>query len=152
MSEQQHSHGGEHFTLVDRERLITAGADLKNLREDVLELKRSLSDGDTRFTTLVSTQGNRFEGLLNTQANRFEGLVNAQGSRFEQLVTNQLTKFENLVTKVEGKVDTQAKEIHAKIETQAERIGNLENYKYWMMGAIAAAGVLGGIIGAKFHL
>jgi hypothetical protein len=144
MSEQTHP-GGEHFTLIDRERLITAGADLKNLREDVLELKRSLYDGDNRFTTLVSTQGNRFESLLNTQANRFEGLLNAQGTRFEALVNAQQTKFEALVAKIEAKVEAQAKEYGV-------RIGKLENYKYWLMGAVAASGVLGGILGAKlFH-
>jgi hypothetical protein len=134
-----HHPGGDHFTPIDRERLITTSVDLKNLREDFNDLKKSLYDGDNRFTSLVGTQGNRFEGLLSVQANRFESLLSGQGARFEQLVTGQYTKFETLVTKIDGKADR-----------LAERIAKLENYKWWLMGAAAGSGTLAGIIGSRF--
>jgi len=135
--------GGDHFTPIDRERIITTSVDLKNLREDFLDLKKSLYDGDNRFTTMVSTQGNRFESLLNAQANRFEGLLNAQANRFEGLVNANQAKFEALVTKVEGKLDAQAKD-------HGERLGKLETYKYWLMGAAAGSGSLAGLLGSRF--
>ncbi len=131
--------GGDHFTPVDRERLITTSVELKGLRDDFTDLKKSLYDGDNRFTTMVSTQGNRFESLLNTQANRFESLVNAQATKFEQLLTTAQTKHEAAVEK-----------LLTKIEDQDKRIGRLENYKWWLMGAAGGSGTLAGILGSKF--
>lgn len=134
-----HQPGGDHFTPIDRERLITTSVDLKNLRDDFLELKKTLYDGDNRFTAMVGTQGNRFEGLLSAQSNRFENLVATQGSRFEQLLSTQQTRFEVMVNKLNERLDEQER-----------RLSKLENYKWYLMGVAGGSGTIAGILGSKF--
>lgn len=62
-----------------------------------------------------------------------------------------LENLTNAVGKLEGAINNNNAELERRLDKFEERVRILENFRYWMLGAAAGVGALGGYFGGKFH-
>lgn len=62
-----------------------------------------------------------------------------------------LKNLAGVVARLESSISTNSTELGRRMDKFDERTRMLENFRYWVLGAAAGAGALGGYLGRFFH-